>query len=408
MARTTKLQSAGLDLLDRIFQNQLLVDLHFSEAERDALHSIGTKARKLSSAAGLEGLALERTIHWSLALVELYAADHLSTLAQMADMPCEPIDQNALGFLTNFEAAFILALADKQDGLGQVSHRVAVELVGEVTTMTATVRHRLAERVFAVEFPEGPLEVLAWLCEANVIVPAKFRGRREPRSLAAVSLRAVALWELDGIREVLPLLLATDSVKEGQGGRTNGGVDATGWLRNILRSEQIIGSDAASGRIVTLMRRQRARVGLAQSRTILLLDSTSWDTAARVHSVLPGLAELAYWDRGVVTHRGKTTSPIAAMMLAKAVLAHPNRTVYSAESGTTLAHDVVNMLAQFGLTLSADTVYRTYSNRHKAHMERTALYYKMLQTADIAFPFATRCPYQVWTAVIMDATEDSN
>ena len=75
MARTTPLNASGLDLLDRLFRNQILVDLVFSTEDRKVLKSIAGRSRGMLAAAGLEGLILERAMHFALAGLEFLSAD---------------------------------------------------------------------------------------------------------------------------------------------------------------------------------------------------------------------------------------------------------------------------------------------------------------------------------------------
>ena len=217
MAKTSRLKAAGMDLLDRVFRNQLLVDLVLDDDDRQLLTAIVSKTRSILEPQGLRGLRLQRAVHYILAALEALSADdphdlraRSSLSLSLPDVPKDVGEEALKDFMKHnreFAAAYLLAVGKVATEDADLMPPGFDELATQCRQAPVTVRQRLTERTFAVEFPAACVEILAWLAAMGIVVPAKFgKESVQVSSLEEVSLRAMSMWEMDRLRQSWPHL----------------------------------------------------------------------------------------------------------------------------------------------------------------------------------------------------------
>ena len=128
MARTTAAKAGGLDLLDLLYRNQILVYLVMNETDRGWLARITARVRELVESEGVEGAQAERLKHWTYFMLENQLADRIGI--GLEKMPSAPdISDQPLHLLVrtaereiNFASAAFLLNADVSNGARGAGH----------------------------------------------------------------------------------------------------------------------------------------------------------------------------------------------------------------------------------------------------------------------------------------------
>lgn len=395
MARTTALKAAGLDLLDRLYRNQVLVDLVFSDEERDALQGIATQARSMLEDAGLQGLHLERAIHYVVAGLEILAADAVHDIALSMGISLPPtlddVNPKTVEQLERFsdDASFglFLAIAEHAVGDRQLVIDVVNVLARDWGGVPATLRHRLCERVFAIEYPNAPVDILAWLARMEVVTPAKYvgRGAAEP-GLDGVSIRATSLWELDTWRQAV------------QAGFRES--DPTLPLRVVMNLDKAA-SHRALKRVWEATERMRKHASSSKGFRWLVLLQDRWQEKDYVQDALTNLSTFAPWMRVNVDKQSAAVSDIAAALMARAKQRDNAKPLFIEDPcRASHADDVVAVLNTRGFRMNPKTLYRRYKSSHQDHLRGLGGYYALLKRCDAVFPADNADVYQLYEVAL--------
>ncbi|MEA9482417.1 hypothetical protein VC290_19090 [Xanthomonas campestris] len=380
MSETLKTKAAGLDLIDRLYRNHVLVDLAFSEDERNSLRAIASQARALLIKKGLSGLELERAIHCALSCIESQVADrpedHLVKLGIEFHLP-EGMDQDGYDQAAKFSRDYATAQFLGYGSIGQEDTSVVVDVINSLVlscaNLTGALRHRLAERVFAAEFPLGTLEILTWLARNDILAPAKYRRTSNlSHSLDPVSIRAISLWEQDNIRKVIQ-----SSVP---------GHDSTVLHQSISRCFAKELSEAGMIWLTDAIRTESKRARRRTARHVLHINAVRWNDSSYLRSTLKNLHTLAPCNRADVCSQSTVVSDIGASLLARAKLMDSTKALIRGdELKSTLSDEIARQVNQHGFQMSARTIYNSLKS-HEVRAEKIIRCCRMMREADIAYP----------------------
>lgn len=395
MARHTVLIAAGLDLLDRVYRTQMLVDLVFSDEERQALKGLAAQTRSMCVDAGLQGLRLERAIHYVVAGLEILAADDVDVMARKIGVlpPPTPDDmssevfEKAKQFNKDFPLGLFLAIAETVVGDRQIYLDVLNTLAHNWGGVRATLRHRLCERVLAVEYPDAPLDVLAWLARLKVLAPAKYTGPKtvDP-SLDRVSLRAMSLWELDTWRQTVQAKYRD--------------VDPTLPLRFVMNLKKAVSHQALERVWEATQRAHRAAVTSEGFRWLVLMED-NWHEPQYIHATLARLRAFAPWLRVNLEKQSSAVSDIATALLDRAKRENEEKALFSADTECeSHAKDIKGALKSRGFTMNAQTIYRRYTSMHQEHLRHLRGYHALLEKLDSTWPADYADIYQLYEVAL--------
>jgi hypothetical protein len=173
MSRPTSQQIAGLNILDWLYFNQVLVYSVFSGEHLCCLYNIVEKVKAAVAAAGATGIEAEVMKHYILCYLEIFVSDE--------NIPGHPDFEKVMRFNKDFFAAFIMAIGKKTRDYSSIDAcSIAHGLIADVISAPVAVRFRLAERCLALEYPSAAHEALMWFAESEVIKCAKFRFSSRP------------------------------------------------------------------------------------------------------------------------------------------------------------------------------------------------------------------------------------
>lgn len=185
MGRTSASKTAGLDLVDKLFFNQILVHCFFTE-ELCWLFDLKKDLKHELEKRGISGLAQQIASHGVLCMMEVELSESLLLLNEVYPNRLPPLPQDIS--LEQFESvetyhkhffqAMILVVLSK-------AHQTNSDLVFDVTNALlpkykdapATVRYRLVERMFSFEFVVAPFDCFVWLSMMGVLNSEKHAGQ---------------------------------------------------------------------------------------------------------------------------------------------------------------------------------------------------------------------------------------
>ncbi|CAB3764506.1 hypothetical protein [Paraburkholderia solisilvae] len=386
MTRTTASKDAGIDLLDRLFCNQILVYLVFGSEERGWLQRLATRVQDAVAATGATGLRAQRLQHWTLCLLEIFLAGELFDLAKSVQFEPPPLpaslDRETVDDIRAFQrryfAAFALAVADEMGDPRDkgVPLEVACELAEEFRDAPCAIRHRLVERVLAIQFQDAPIDVFAWLAETGVVPSAKFRQPGAPAVLAeAIAVRAASLCEFEMLRSYIA-------------GSTRLGRYDGGWAKALLTQLPDHLSNESKERLLEVMQAEERRLcSITLKDRFTVFMEPRWREKgyvtmffARCHSMTP-------YVRAALEKQSTALTDIGAAMIAIRKAQNPDKAIYAAEGmQETIADDVCTELRMRGLEVNARTLYRHFSTSLRDHVENLQGYYRLLGRLNTVLP----------------------
>lgn len=212
MARLTPSHVAGLDLIDKLFFNQILVSCRFSEE----LHWLNELDRDLESeltGRGLTGLHRQLVKHCVTCLLEADLSDSMLLLKEaypdaLPDLPPD-LDLETHRIIEEYQRhyfkAVVLAMLSKTRQCdSRASIQISDKLVEKYRKAPATFRYRLTDRLFAWNFIAAPVDCFTWLSKMGILKSTKHPGEALTARYGPEFLqRLVLLCELDELRSFM-------------------------------------------------------------------------------------------------------------------------------------------------------------------------------------------------------------
>lgn len=229
MGRISASHAAGLDLIDKLFFNQILVLCLFTE-ELVWLKDLDADLDRELTHKGITGVQRQVVKHGVLCMMEAELSESLFLLSEVFPNKLPALPDNMTmqqseeleRFDQNFFQATVLAMLSKVHQCDeQVVIKIANALLGKHEKAPATVRYRLVERMFAFEFMFAPIDCFTWLAKMGVLDSNKHPGvALEARYSPEFLQRLALLCELDMQRDYTRRAGRTDGrVSSGLAGR---------------------------------------------------------------------------------------------------------------------------------------------------------------------------------------------
>lgn len=387
MPRVSHHEKGGLNLLELLYRNQILVHLCYSQDERQALQRLGQAFRQAVEEKGFTGYEAERLIHCGLCMTEVYAADDAGFLEQAgfgwpAGLTAElalRIDEHNCNFLS----AMVVALtrtrnSDEMRGAVDDLIDLAVQEGHRLRAASPTVRLRLAERVFAAQYPEAPVNVFGWLAALGVVTPGKY----SPPSEAALhtydeqAFRAALLCEFDSIRKWFVGVKGSKESVRAQYARL-----VTSRDPRVI--EAMCDVEDAAGR--------RVHLPELKNKIWALPPPGKWglDHKDFIKNAFARLPALAPGYRGLLQKKSTAVTDIAGAMMRINLKVKGEESLARFNHGEDNRHEaqlVREVMAQRGFRIGGRTIHahnRSSVDEHVATLER---YYAMLATGTYVPP----------------------
>lgn len=180
--KVTETQEFALDLLDKLYFNQLLVFCAMNTVERQWLESITGRLEKEVSAAGYRGIAAEIAKHGVLCLVEIILADDILDMGGPFKRSREPMDAQTLedykrtrDFLKNYAQAWLIDFyqSTKDFDLCDILD-IAQKIAKDYEKAPVIIRYKLMERCFSFSYATAPIDCLWHFAKTEVVTGKKY------------------------------------------------------------------------------------------------------------------------------------------------------------------------------------------------------------------------------------------
>ncbi|MDH4552739.1 hypothetical protein [Pseudomonas sp. BN607] len=179
MARITKAQKAGLDFLDQMTFHDLVVSQGMTFEERGQLDTVIERVRGMAERK-FSGREAEVITHLAYCFLEISLANKADEWfkvcpvdVQPCDLPAETIE--AIESYTKvFQMAVMLVLVSKSTGIeADYAEVISETLKEEFLKYSPLVRRDLSRRCFVREFQNSSVDIYCWLAGAGVLAVTK-------------------------------------------------------------------------------------------------------------------------------------------------------------------------------------------------------------------------------------------
>ena len=376
MTRTTAAKAGALDLLDRLYRNQLLVHFAMDHVELGWLREITSSVDAAVKDLGVSELRSARLTHRALAILEIYLADDFEAfeqhMKQLEVKPAWDADPTLIGRVCrhrqNYFAGFVVAVGNlsSDPGDGDAALAIALDLVDTCRAAPPAVRHRLVERSFAYAFPQAPIQLFAWLAGHGLIPSAKFgTSRRALDPDVALTARAGSLCELEMLRAC-----AQEQMRQEEG------VPDRGFADHVRRAVPRHMSDAAHASLCKVAQAIESRrlVPHEQRKFAFMLDGR-WKESDYLRIFFAHSHLMAPYARALVEKQSTALTDMGAAEIAlRKASTDRSKALYGfrKDDQASLAEDVSIALQRLGFDVNARTLYRHLVERVSRQMTAVA------------------------------------
>lgn len=191
MSKPTVQQIAGINILDWLYFNQVLI---FSAFSYDDFLSLTNILKRVVAEVKKEvtGMEAEIMTHYVLCFLEVMASDERDNLPEVPY--AGEVDRH---YKTYFQRALHVQDELMGNNCAKKAFAIASKLVADVLSAPMVVRYRLAERCLAVEYADAAQECLMWLAESGAVICSKYKDGKPTPAHKFVVARIVLLVEFE-------------------------------------------------------------------------------------------------------------------------------------------------------------------------------------------------------------------
>lgn len=399
MPRTSKAHNAGLDLLDLISFNDLVVHHGMDDDERQQLDKIIFRVTEMVDRVHV-GREAEIAKHLAFAILGIALSNTSAEcrnafpwVPSSSNLPEEMVEKISQ-HLRDFEIANVLAFTAKTFGF-DVSPvwEIIVSLQNEFSELSALVRRDLLLRCFVAEFEEAALKSYCWLTVSEVLPvtkndPSRIRCDLDEKFLlrlallcsyemithylnvfsresSSVEVMRLNHKSLDLKEPTIDRLLHIDNVFQGA------------WSRSSLRNTvpQIRAEDMTDKqRVVKFFDNWGARKVRFRMHAGTLASWLSFLGAIKVERHHAFESKKQDRENKRATEAGERAQRVM-------------RPVFSATDNDGAITDVVQirLFEHYGLHINADTLYRCHSMLRKSTLKLVELHCRTVRKAGVAY-----------------------
>lgn len=444
MPRVSPKRRAAFDILDGLLFNQACLlrlsedDETLSEGtprvdELTALVEIMQRVNKEVANTGAKGIAAQALKHIVYCMLEASFSDDLVQKSGHADrfgladeqgIPlstlAKAIDTTQAASLHKYDQQFFMALiaafGEKVHGVcTNTAIAIAATVGAAFGEAPTTVRYRLTERVFILEFIDAPVQFLSWMFRIGVLTSDKFVAKRATCEITDdFKARVGLLCELTLMRDFMARLRVTEYHPDYLKGLS---------LRRLQKSlKEKITDDA----FLQLENESHFYMRLAHDEVselgTLTFNLARLGNDAYLHEFL-GLFARKHWRSRFWTGSQRSWTGIvgAGMIWTYHSLVDPKRKITRNSNdyckyGKTDVHEntvadlICEKLKEYGLECRAGSLYETYLERYRKQpgglFHRATVYHALQQKLDVVFP--AWCYDPCYSGVVTTSTPSHN
>lgn len=396
MPRMTKAHRAGLDFLDLVFFNDLVVHVGMDAEERSQLRRIVERVTQMVECRH-SGREAEVIKHLVFFILEVSLANTTEELMQVnPNVPPPPnLSSEQIEAVDNFwndyQMAYMTVVTEKSTGvLANPALEIAEVLIGEFAGYSPLVRRDLLTRCFVSEFKDAPLGVYCWLIVSGVLPVTKNNPDRITDEFSDSFITRIALLaDYQMIVHAFNMMISKDE-----------GSAVYLRMRNLSLTEETV------DRLLDIQRHFNEALNKKSLSGIPLICWRDLEDPLQVQGFF------AEWSKRKVRFRmhtgtlGSWLGILGAGMVHEQLMveyAHAARNQYPNNPGTvrlsdlkvpavfsaydnrhTLTDFVQCRLSDYGLRINPDTLYRSHSTMRKTTLRLLAMYCDMTRASGIA------------------------
>lgn len=179
MPRITKAQKAGLDFLDQIFFNEMIVHRGLNVEERQQIRTITARVAQMAEREH-SGVEVEVIKHMAYYLLEIHLVNSVDDWREALPLNLPPlaVPQEAIDtfnqFKENWQMASILASSETASEIvPNYAWEIYVRLKDEFAGYSALVRRDLVKRCFVHDCSDASVKAYCWLAISGVLPVSK-------------------------------------------------------------------------------------------------------------------------------------------------------------------------------------------------------------------------------------------
>ncbi|HFH4163408.1 hypothetical protein APA86_24985 [Pseudomonas aeruginosa] len=217
MARTTKAQKAGMDFLDLVLFNELVVEHGMDAVELRQLDTVIERVTEMAEDR-YSGREAEIIKHVAYHFLELTLANSTEEFRHACQIKVPPLDlasemiEAVESYNRSYQMAFMHVITEMSTGVdASYAWEIAETLREEFLGCSALVRRDLLKRCFVREFREVSVDVYCWLIVAGVLPVTKNRPDRIRREFdTRLKIRLILLADYEMITHHLSMCISKD------------------------------------------------------------------------------------------------------------------------------------------------------------------------------------------------------
>lgn len=398
MARITKAQKAGLDFLDQIFFNELVVHQGMNSEEQRQLKTVITRVTQMAESkySGREAEIIKHLAYYFLEATLINTRDEWQQFQPVEvpplDLPKETIE--AIDRHTNtFQSAFMLAITEKSTGFNaNYALEIFEKLKHEFVGYSALVRRDLVRRCFVREFKDVSVKSYCWLTVTGVLPVTKNGPDRISSSFNADFITRLTLMaDYEMITHHLKVKISKHNSASVFLGEPNFNLkEAT--IDRLLEVQKAFNEASAKPSLhaVPLINlRDLTNTALVQDffeqwgsrkARIRMHSGTlaSWLGILGAGMVQKELAYQYYSAAQEMYNKGAKSVNISDLKIPAVFNA--------ADNEKTITESVRKRLSEYGLQINSDTLYRNHSMMSKTILRLLIIYCQFTRNAGMVMP----------------------
>ncbi|MBU6958019.1 hypothetical protein KRR23_09745 [Pseudomonas sp. CVAP len=405
MPRMTKAHKAGLDFLDLVFFNDLVVHVGMDVEERSQLDKIVERVT-LEVESRHSGREADIIKHVTYYLLEVSLANSTEELSQASPHVSRPPNLSSEqmeavdNFWNDYQMAYMSVITEKSTGvLANHALEIASTLIEEFVECSPLVRRDLLTRCFVSEFTDASVAAYCWLVVSGVLPVTKNSPDRITDEFSdSFTTRLALLADYQMIVHAFNMNISKD--------------DASAvylQMRSLNLTENTV------DRLLDIQRHfneANSKTSLAGIPLICRRDLTN---SVKVQEFFEAWGKRKVRFRMHTGTLGSWLSILGAGMVHRRLLSeyahaariqYPNRigvvklkelkvpAVFNAcDNQHTITEFVKGRLAEYGLRINPDTLYRSHSRMKKTTLRLLAMYCKMTRELGVAMsaPYEDVC-----------------
>lgn len=397
MGRITPSHVAGLDLIDKLFFNQILVLCIFQE-ELKWLNELDIDLKRELTKRGVEGVKMQIVRHSVLCLLESEISDSILQLNeafpdQLPSLPdnitIHQYEQVQSHNLEYFQAMVLAIMSVFHQCEDQVVIEIKNALLGKYKRAPVTVRHRLVDRMFSYEFMNAPIDCFTWLAKMEVLESSKYPSSRLKAKYDHEFLeRLVLLCEFDIQRAYI---------------HRNKFNDFEGSL-NVINSIKNLSKNARKSIASQVLKSIEIDILGENKNTFPGINLSELENPVSIQHFFINLNMYRISFRVFQGSLAGFIGMLCGGMVEVMIYSDQKKSIYSAERNEgSLTEYISNIMGNRGFRINARTIYERHRDFKDTILKIITAYYELMRFVNVSIP--PWCDDFAYQGVILQASQ---